>query len=163
MISIIHKLKQETIHAIPGMIFFILAFNFIVLTESLMIEHHMVMPISYFAATVGGLIAGKFLIIVNSMPFINAFPNKPLIYNITWKLFIYGLFSFIFRILDIYLHLVFRKVDHTLILKELPIALTSPIFWSVQLWIIILLFIYVIVVEFTRVIGKAEMRRIIIG
>ncbi len=163
MTSFFTTLKRESIHAIPAVIFFTLSFNFIVLTESLMLEHRAPMPITYLAATLGGMVAGKILIIVNSMPFINAYPNKPLIYNIAWKFFLYSTVSFIFRLCDTYVHSLFKKMNQEMILKHFGVILTSPIFWSVQLWLLFLILIYVITSEFNRVMGKKEIMRMLFG
>ena len=99
---------EETIKVIPAIIFFAISFNLINFTQRLMHKPSTSAGSSYLTATIGALIVGKFILIVNQLPFINAFPKKPLLYNIVWKFTIYGSFALLFRIAEKFLDLVFK-------------------------------------------------------
>src|SRR5437867_58033 len=107
MLRILIKIKAEIIHAIPAILYFLVTFNLINYTERLMLRSIEPGFGSYLLATLGALLVGKLLIIVNSFSFINAFPRKPMIYNIVWKFFIYGLATILFRILEAFTHFIF--------------------------------------------------------
>src|SRR5687768_1118212 len=100
MENVKQRLKLEIIHAIPAIIFFLISFNLINLTERLMIRTEEIDGIflSYWSATIAALLVGKIIILVNSFSFINLFPDKPLVYNISWKFLVYGVLTFLFRI-----------------------------------------------------------------
>ena len=44
---------------------------------------------SYVRGLVGGLIAAKVLLSVDMLPFFDAFPDKPMIFNVGWKTTLY--------------------------------------------------------------------------
>ncbi len=154
-------IKGEIISILPVVIFFLIAFNLIVYTEDLMLKHYNAGYFSYMLATIGALIVGKFLIIVNYMPFINAFPNKPLIYNIIWKFFVYGSFAVLFRIVEKLIDLSFKYEHIPLIYSHLITILVSPVFWAIQIWLSMLLVIYVVTSEFMRVLGKSKINSLL--
>jgi hypothetical protein len=161
MTKILKIIKDEIMSVIPAIIFFLITFNLIVFTENLMLEHTGASYFSYILATIGALIAGKFLIIVNYLRFINAFPNKPLIYNIIWKAFVYCSFALLFRIVEKSIDFSFKYEHLFLIYSHLNILLISPVFWAIQIWLSMLLVIYVIASEFVRVLGKSKINSLL--
>jgi hypothetical protein len=49
---------------------------------------------------VAALILGKAVLIADMLPMINRFPDRPLIYNVAWKIMIYLLVSFVVHYLE---------------------------------------------------------------
>lgn len=156
-------IEEEVIHALPAIIFFIITFNIIMFTHNLILESHGLHRGSYLAATIGALIVGKLLIIVNAFPFINAFPNKPLIYNIVWKSFVYSSAALLYRIIDLLIQLLRSHQTWLIAFKHFKQQLESPVFWSIQIWLLMLFLIYVVFSEFTRVIGKTKVIKLLLG
>jgi len=156
-------MKEEIILAIPGIVFFAITFNLINLTEKLMFKPIGYGYVSFATATIGALLVGKLIIIANSLPFINAFPNKPLIYNIIWKFFIYGSLTLLFRVLEKLWHLVYHYENMTVVCHLLKNTLTSPPFWAIQIWVLMLFAIYVVFSEYTRYLGKKKILQILLG
>lgn len=156
-------LKEEVVSAIPAIIFFVISLNLINFTESLMFRPEHIQDYSFLTVTLFALVLGKFLILVNNFSFINAFPDKPLIYNIIWKMSIYTPLVFLFRIVERFVDMGFK--DKSLYLSFLSIGdmLMSPVFWSVQLWVLMLFFIYVVSDEFVRVLGGEKIKDMIWG
>lgn len=163
MKRILKFILKETIKIIPVVIFFILTFNLIVLSEKLMLKHHLPSYFTFTLATITALIVGKCLIIVNSLPFIDAFPHKPLIYNISWKFFIYGIFIFLFRMIDKAIHAYVYEGKTTLVYVQLKNILTSSTFWAIQIWMLMVFLIYIVAAEFTRVLGKEKVKSLLFG
>jgi hypothetical protein len=89
MKNILHKIKQEFLKVLPPTIFFFFAFNIVAITTVLMLKGQGIEITSILGATILALVVGKVVLIADHMPFINKFPDKPLIYNIVWKTFIY--------------------------------------------------------------------------
>jgi hypothetical protein len=63
------------------------------LTSNLMVRGY-VESVTFIIATVGVLIAGKVLLVVDLLPYIDRYRNKPLIYNTLWKTAFYEVFVF---------------------------------------------------------------------
>lgn len=157
---ILKKLAHAIIHAIPAMLFFAVAFNLIVFTESLMLPPGQIQLPTYIAATIGALIIGKLLIIVNAFSFINLYARDSLIKNIAWKFFIYLIFAFILRVIE---RFVDTWIDYQFndAYAQLQHELVSRVFWAVQLWIIMLLLCYVIATEFAHALGKDQLKTLL--
>ncbi len=163
MPRIMKALSAEIISIIPAVIFFAITFNLIVLTEKLMIGHNTPSYLSYSLATLSALIVGKCLIIINSIPYINAFPKKPLIYNIVWKFFIYVIFIFIFRIADKALEFYFKDDNATLMYRQVEDLFSRPSFWAIQVWLIMSFTVYIVAGEFINVLGKQQVLQLLLG
>lgn len=163
MSHLLKVIKEEMIKAIPAIIYFIISFNFIAFTESLMLVDHHYVHISYLSATLGGVILGKFLVIINSTRWVEAFADKPLIYAIYWKIFLYGSLSFVFRILDMFFETWVKLHHANQALEHVLVSIQSSVFWSIQIWIVVLFIIYVSVTEFVNALGKDKINRILYG
>ena len=162
MSHFIKWIKEEIIHIIPAVIYFSLAFNLIFFTSGLNEPAGEVRYFSYLSVTFAALIVGKVLIIVNTFPFINAFPKKPLIYNILWKSFLYAIFTLIFWILEELFHLDKKYQNLSHVITQLKHELNSPAFLATILWLLSTLFIFVVFSEFMRVLGKEKIINILL-
>lgn len=161
MLNVLRWLKKEIIHSLPAVIFFIITFNLISATENLMLRPEGIVFASFITATIAALVVGKAMILIDALPILNAFPHKPLTYNILWKTFVYSSFSLLFRILDRFIKFSFHSESFYLVHQKLSHLLTSPRFWAIQIWLILLFFIYVIFSEFTQVLGKDRVKQIL--
>lgn len=87
--AVIRWMKEEAILIIPAVIYFCIAFNLIYFTSGLMLKPDDFRYFNYLEVTIGALLVGKILIVARALPFLDLFPNRPLVYNIIWKFFIY--------------------------------------------------------------------------
>ena len=87
------KLKEEFFKLLPPMIFFFVALHIVAFIHVLMLKKTGIAPSSSVSIAVAALILGKAVLIADILPFINRFPNRPLIYNVAWKTVIYWLLS----------------------------------------------------------------------
>jgi hypothetical protein len=156
-------LAHEMLKMLPAVLFFATAFCVIALNEKLALRGSALEATSFARAIVGALIVAKVLLTVNFLPFINRFPDRPLIYNISWKTSIYVLASLPFRYLD--------EWGRTALLSGSPAAahLTAlgqfarPRFWIVEIWLTVLLLIFVTADELVRVFGAEKLRQVFVG
>lgn len=158
-------LKMEILKVLPAIIFFAISFNLVNFTERLTLRPFEITNAytSYLTATIGALLVGKLIIIVNCFSFINAFPHKPLIYNILWKLFIYGLLTLLFRMMDDYIHIYWLDGSSSAAYHYVSAKLISPFFWAIQLWILMLFAVYITANEFFSAIGKDKIIKLLLG
>lgn len=156
-------LKQELIHAIPAIIFFTIAFNIIVLTNNLMLAPEDLHYGSHLEATIFALIIAKVIILMNLIPFINLFPDQPLIYNICWKTLLYSFGALTLRPLENLIHLMIDHIPYSAALYDVRVQIHTPVFWAVQIWLCALLFVYVVFSEFAYALGNHTVRRMLFG
>jgi hypothetical protein len=163
MPRLIRWAEHEVYTAIPAFLFFLLTFNLLHYSFVLMLGPY-ARYTSYLGATIGAIFAAKIIIIVRNLPFINAFPHKPLIYNITWKLWIYSFFVLLVQILDFFVRRFFlHHQTAALVFQELSVELLNPVFWGTQLLIIFDFTIYLTFSELGRVLGPKDLRKMTLG
>ncbi|MBI5448142.1 MAG: hypothetical protein HY939_05385 [Gammaproteobacteria bacterium] len=155
--------RKEILHTLPAVLFFVVSFNLIVFSEDLMFKQHYFSNTYYLSATLAALFMGKLLLILNSFSFINLFPDKPLIYNISWKFVVYSFFILFFRVIENFIHALIQFKSFALAYEYLSMALSSSIFWAIQTWTALLFLIFIIANEFIQAIGKEKIKSLLFG
>ena len=84
-----HKLKHEIRGMMPVVVFFLVAFQLLALTQRLMLQEYGIHVTTFVAATIMALVVAKVVVLTDLLPMVNRFPEKPLIYNVVWKTVIY--------------------------------------------------------------------------
>ncbi len=156
-------LKHEFRLMLPPTIFFFIAFMLITVTQRLILREYNVPVTGFATAVIGALLVGKVVLITDNLPFINKFPNHPLIYNIAWKSSIYFIASLLFRYGEHLIGFLHKHEDFMVANQHLLAEIVWPHFWLVQMWLVVLFFIYCTLRELTRVIGREEVKRIFFG
>lgn len=153
---------EEFFTILPGLIFFFIAFNLINYTEALMFHAEDVKAFSFFAVLLGAGLVAKILLIIDHLPVITLFKNKPLIYDILWKTTIYSLVALFIRYLTIlfpFAQFEERSIDY----ESFRSAVDWTRFWAIQIWYIVLFFVFSLARELIHVIGKEKILRILFG
>lgn len=164
MNKIISKLKYMLVEVIPTAVFFFIAFQVIAITRDLMLETHGTYLSTLAATAILALIIGKVVVVVDLSPFMNLFSDKPLIYNVVWKTGFYFLAVLLVRYLEHIVPLVIESGDLVTANRQLfGQEIFWPRFWFVQIWLIVLFFIYCTIREFGRVLGHKRMLRMFFG
>jgi len=157
------KLKEEFFALLPPTIFFFVALHIVALIHSLMMKAAGISPLSSVSIAVAALVMGKVVLLADLLPLINRFPNKPLIYNVTWKTSIYLLVSVLIHYLE---HLIefWRKTGSFITGNEKLLAeIVWPHFWAIQILLLVLILMYCTMHELVRVIGREKVLRIFFG
>ena len=94
------KLKHELRELIPVTVFFFVAFQLLAFTETMMLEQYGIRVSVFVTAAVGALVVAKVVLLADHLPLINRFPEKPLIYNVIWKTFVYFAASLVVRYVE---------------------------------------------------------------
>lgn len=163
MSGIVVKIKHEVMEVIPPTIFFFIAIGLLILTKRLMLKQYGIEFTDFGAAIVGALIIAKVVLIADYFPFINKFPNKPLIYNVLWKTIIYVLAAFLVRLGEHFIPLVFKYNSFREAAAHLMDDVVWPQFWIIYIWLSVLLFVYCSLRELIRAIGKDQVVRLFFG
>ena len=158
-----HWLKHEFHEVIPPTIFFLISFHIVVLDRKLMLRQYGLPLSSIASATVGALLVAKVVLISDALPFVNRFPDKPLMYNVVWKTMIYVAAAFVVH----YLEHLFEHWRNVGSLAEANRELLEQIVWprfaAVQIMLIVLIFVYCVARELARVLGPHTVRELFFG
>jgi hypothetical protein len=163
MNKIYQWLKKEFLGVIPAAVFFFIAFQLLALTRALILRQYDIEIWDFFAAAVGALIVAKVIMVVDLLPFVNRFPDKPLVYNVTWKATIYFVAACFARYVE---HLVFFVREYGNLAaanRHLFDDIIWSRFWIVQIWLLVLLLIYCVMKELVRVVGADRVREVFLG
>jgi hypothetical protein len=154
------KLKHEFLLVLPPTIFFFFAFLLLATTQRLIQREYGFSLTGLSVAVIGALIVGKVVLIVDSLPFMNQFPDKPLLYNIAWKSSIYFLSTFVVRYIEHVIPLLREYGEFMEANRQLLAKVVWPHFWIIQMWLAVLFFLYCSLRELVRVIGREKVVRI---
>jgi hypothetical protein len=91
MSKLAKKLIEEFKALLPPTIFFFVALHIVALIRVLMLKGTGIATSTSLQVTLAALILGKAVLIADLLPFINHYPDKPLVYNVAWKTTIYVL------------------------------------------------------------------------
>ena len=163
MSNIIPRWKREFLRAIPTVMFFFVVFQLLALTRAMILEQYGIQVSTFLNATILALIVGKVVLFADLLPIMNRFPNKPLIYNILWKTFIYMLAALLVRYVEHLIPVILEHKSLTVANSHLLDEVVWPHLWLVQLWLLVCLFMYCIIREFVRILGPAQVRSMFFG
>ena len=69
----------------------LIAFLLILFTKQTVLREYGIYWTGFGVAVVGAMLVGKVVLMVDKLPFVNKFPDWPLIYNTLWESLIYFL------------------------------------------------------------------------
>ena len=91
--KLFEKIKEEFVAMLSPTIFFFISLQLVAVIRVLMLKGTGIAVSSRWQTTIAALILAKAVLIADLMPFINLYPQKPLIYNVAWKTAIYLLIA----------------------------------------------------------------------
>lgn len=156
-------LKHEFMEMLPPTIFFFVILHIVALIRVLMQQGTGLSWQTFGTVTVAALILGKSVLVANMLPFINRFPEKPLIWNAGWKTVIYTIVALI-------VHFCERLYDYW---KESPSLAAAnhkllaemnwSHFWAIQILLVVLILNYCVMAEMSRLIGRDKFKALFLG
>jgi len=157
------KLKEEFFKLLPPMIFFFIALHIVAFVHVLMLKKTGIAPSTSVSIAVAALILGKAVLIADILPFINRFPDKPLIYNVAWKTVIYLVISAVIHYLERLIDFWRETGSFVAGNQKLLSVIIWPHFIAIQIILFVLIAMYCTVHELVRLIGKEKAQRIFFG
>ena len=157
------KLKEEFKALLPPTIFFFVALHLVAFIRVLMLKGTGIAANTLWQVTLAALILGKAVLVADLLPFINRYPDKPLIYNIAWKTTMYVLVAMLVHYLE---RLVdFWKEAGGLVAgnQKLLAEIVWPHFWAIQILLVVLILMYCTMHELVRVLGRDKVLEILFG
>ena len=159
----VDSVKKEARKVIVTAVFFAIGFCIILVHNRLLTEGTGFRTASFARALIGGLIAAKILISVDMLPFVDAFPDKPIVYNIGWKTFLYAAGALVFLYMEPFLKHLIRRAGLYASHSEAWGELMRPRTWATMIWVVVLLLVFVTMKEISRVIGKDQLKSMFLG
>jgi hypothetical protein len=157
------KLTEEFKALLPPTLFFFVTLHLIALIRVLMLKGTGIAANTPWQATLAALILGKAVLVADLLPFINRYPDKPLIYNIAWKTTMYVLVAMLVHYLERLAD--FWKEAGSLVAgnQKLLAEIVWPHFWAIQILLVVLLLMYCTLHELVRVLGRDKVLEIFFG
>jgi hypothetical protein len=157
------KIKEEVVALIPPTLFFFIALHLVAFFRVLMLKGTGISFDTSASIAVAALILGKAVLIADLLPFINRYPEEPLIYNIAWKTTIYFLIAMLVHYLERLIEFWRKAGGFAAANEKLLAEIVWPHFWAVQILLLVLILMYCTMRELIRVIGADKVRRIFFG
>jgi len=157
------KLKEELLAVLPPTAFFFVALHIVAFVRVLMLKGTGISPLTSMSVLVAALILGKAVLVADMLPFINRFPEKPLIHNVLWKTLIYLLVSAVVHYLERLIDAWRQAGGFAAANAKLVAEMVWPHFFAIQILLFVLIAMYCAIHELTRVIGAQRMKRIVFG
>lgn len=150
-----HEIRELT----PVVIYFFIALNILALTRTLILRQYDIAVTTFFNASIGALVVAKVVMVVGVLPFMEPFPQIPIIYNVVWKTFLYMLGALMFQVLEEAIPLLLKHQSLAPALDQI----WMPHFLVIQIWLVLLFFIFCTFRELFHVIGPEKARKIFVG
>ena len=157
------KVKAEVLKILATTVFFAVGFCIIILHNRLLVEGSQIQIASYARALVGGLIAAKVMLSVDQLPFFDAFPHKPMIYNLGWKTSLYAVGAMVFLYTEPFLKHLLKGAGLYVSHRQAWHELTLPRTWATMIWIVVLLLVFVTIQEMSGALGKGQLKCMFLG
>ncbi len=156
MNNINSRVKEELEAMLPPTLFFFVALHIVALIRALTLRGTGIPLSTSFSVTLAALLLGKAVLIADMLPWINRYPEKPLIYNVVWKTMIYVLVSLVIHYSE---HLIdYWRETGSFIAgnRELLEKIVWPHFFAIQILLAVMIFFYCVLRELIRVIGRQK-------
>jgi len=112
---------------------------------------------------IASLVPGKSVLVSDMLPFINRFPERPLIWNVGWKTLIYAIVALVVHYLERLYEYWKEAPGISAANHQLLAAMNWPRFWAVQILLVTLIFVYCVIAELARVIGHHKLKTMFFG
>ncbi len=158
---ILSWIKREIFHVFPVFVFFLVFFTLINGIETFLFLQSGLIPFDFLSIFIAAALIAKIVLVIDHLPVINLFRRHPMIYVILWKMTIYWISLFIVRIAIRFAPFFWQADAHFSTAIELFLANVDwHLFFSIQMFNLMLLFIFVVFQEVTYRIGLEKMRRL---
>lgn len=155
--------KHEIQKGLLPAFFFFLVFYLLAITKSLMLSSAELNVTELAVALVGTLIVTKAILVTDMLPFANIFAGKPLYFSILWKTVLYGIFVFLFRLVEELISFWSKTSDLTGAFENFITEVSWPHFWAVLIWVLLALTFYNIVMALDEHFGPGSIKRGLFG
>jgi hypothetical protein len=164
MKSFFRFVKKEFFHVLPVFCYFFVLFMLISELEVFLFKKAGLAPASILEIFLAAALIAKVILVIDHLAYINFLKNKPLIFPIIWKTLNYWVILFLLRFILKFLpefkaSSAFSE-EH---LKAFIKSIDFRLFFSVQMFYLLFLFIFMTFKELSSAIGDKNIRKIFFG
>ena len=163
MSPLFERIKGRLYRPVPVFLFFFITFYLLNVTWGLMLKEEGISPFSFWTVLLGAVIVAKVFIVIDSLPFANAFSDKPLIYQTLWKSMLYGTGTLTIRFLDYLIPFLWSSKSFSEGFDLFIAEVNWTRFWTIQTWFYLLLFIFIVARDVVEAIGPAKIKKLFLG
>lgn len=153
-------IAREVRQLAPAVLFFFVGFNLILLTKQLFLDAYLFTLADFMLATVSALIAGKVVLVGETIPLMRRYENSPLVYSILFKTLFYMVLAFFARLIEAAVPFLSHGGSMGGFVDHLLQSFSWRHFIATQLWIMALFLVYVTGAELARLFGDGEIYKI---
>jgi len=157
------KVKEELLAMVPPTLYFFVILHVVALIRTLMLKGTGLTSDTTTSVTIAALILGKSVLIADMMPFINRFPEKPLMWNVTWKSVVYFFVALVIHYLEHLYDLWKVAPGFAAANQKLLASIVWPHFWAIQLLLAVLILGYCMMNELVRALGADKVKTMFFG
>ena len=156
-------MKKLFVEMVPIVAFFFVAFSLVDIAAILKFHSLSDMSYSFMVIFISSCVMAKVVLLSDLLPFVHRFSTKPLIYNTVWKSFIYTLCSVVVRFLERFIPASIADDSLRVAFDHVMPSFTHVIFWVSQIWLCVLLMIFVASRELVNAVGSEKIRKLFFG
>ncbi|MDR3606026.1 MAG: hypothetical protein P4M08_01450 [Oligoflexia bacterium] len=149
-------IEREILDLIPIWLFFLFAFALLSLTQSVILADYGLRRSGPPMVIIGSLIVAKAFLVADHLRLINWFKERPLIYGVLWKTWIYAAGVSVVWYLEQFVDLLLKHHAFVEANIELIHRIGTTRTLILVVWVTLLLFAFSGTREFIRLFGKAR-------
>lgn len=154
------KIKHELLKALPPTLFFFIILHVVALVRALIVKGTGISFPATASVLIASVILGKSVLVADMLPFINRFPDKRLVWNVSWKTLMYAIVALIVHYLERLFDYWKEAPNIVAVNHNLIAEINWPRFWAIQILLVTLIFMYSVIPELARVIGRHRLKTI---
>ena len=153
--------KREFLEILPAVIFFALLFNIVAYTWALMLQQYSISLTVSAGATILALVVAKVILVVDLFPFVDRFRDRPVIYNVLWRTFLYSLVALFIAYLEEFIPSVWA--DHDIVAANRAVfeEFAWQKFAAVHIWLTLGIFMYCTATEIASSLGRKQFHELL--
>ena len=162
MSKIVQKIVHEVKALIPVTLYFLFADILLAVTQMVLLREYGIEVVSIGQAVVMALIVAKVVLIMDMLPLMNRFHDRPPIYNVVWSTVMYLLATIVLEvgehIVKAWIHTGGLATGYAHFVNETE----WPRFILTQFWMLVLLFNYCLFRSAGKTVGPGGLTRLLL-
>ena len=162
MRRILAFVAREAREVMPPTLLFLFLFHMIALTRAVALGDYSSSALRATTATVGALIVGKAILVVEALPLSRRFSSMRAL-QVLWKTLLFGTVALLFRCVEEIVPLLSKHGELLAATRAMPREIFQPIFWVLAVWLLGGLLLYSLASELARAMGSEKVKAILFG
>jgi len=163
MNKVIAHVKKAFLRILPALFYFLIMFYILMISRAVTLKQYGITVPMSTAALIGALIFAKVVLVTDRIPFLNLYPKKPLIYNVTLKTTVFGSATLVFLLAEELVRFARKNGGFENAWHHMSVNFVWPAFLVRAMWVFVLVLFYCAWSELTNVLGAHKVKEIFFG